>query len=120
MDGLHEFLETLRRSGSAQGNLLGLLNILIGRRIESSQGKIIAAGLSWRAAAMWLKKVRWDKETVRELGLDPRALPPRDRERFWYQAIAQAGVDSPAAAAAGDRLAETLTGLGYVVGPAPR
>ena len=54
-----------------------------------------------------------------ELGLDPSKLPPRDREKYWYTAIAQAQVDSDAATAAGNRLAEKLQEVGYVVGPPP-
>ena len=99
--------------------MVGLLNLLIGRRIETAQREMISTGLTWRALAGWLKKVRWDKDAVRELGLDPKALPPRDREKFWYAAIAQAQVSSERATEAGDRLAETLQALGYVVGPAP-
>ena len=63
--------------------------------------------------------MRWDKEAVRELGLDPADLPPRDRQRFWYTAVAHAKVDSPAAVAAGDRLAEQLRPLGYAISPPP-
>ncbi len=63
--------------------------------------------------------MRWDREAVREFGLDPEALPPRDRQRFWYTAISQAGVDTPAAAAAAERLIRALGTLGYVVGPPP-
>jgi hypothetical protein len=69
--------------------------------------------------AGWLKKRRWDPEAVRELGLNPDDLPPRDRQRYWYSAIMQAKVDGPAATAAGDRFATILHGLGYAVGPAP-
>ena len=72
-----------------------------------------------RTLAELLRKMRWDKDVVRELGLDPDALPPRDRQRFWYLAIAAAQVDSPAATARGDALAEALRRAGYTVGPAP-
>jgi hypothetical protein len=66
-----------------------------------------------------LKRMRWDKDAVRELGLDPAALPPRDRQRFWYTAIAQARVDSAEASAAADQLAALVQPLGYVISPAP-
>ena len=56
---------------------------------------------------------------IRELGLDPDELSPRDRERFWYLAISRGGVASPQAVAAGDQLAAELKKHGYVVGPAP-
>jgi hypothetical protein len=119
MDGFAEFLEVVRREQFAQGNFLGLLNVLIGRRIEDAQGQVIATGLTWRMLAAWLKTARWDKEAVRELGLDPKDLPPRDRERFWYAAISQAQVGSARGTEAGDRLAELLRAAGYVVSPAP-
>jgi hypothetical protein len=119
MDEFHDFMDVIKRERYAQGNFLGLLNVLIGRRIADAQGKVISAGLTWRALAFWLKQVRWDKEAVRELGEEPRDLPPRDRERFWYHSIARAQVGSVKATQAGDRLAEALRGAGYVVGPAP-
>jgi hypothetical protein len=119
MDGLREFLEDLKRHGYAQGNLLGLFHVLIGRRIARVDGTVLSQGLTWRAAADWLKKIRWDKDTVQELGLDSRALPPRDRVRYWYLAIVQARVGSPEAIRAGDLLAEKLRSVGYVIGPAP-
>ena len=75
--------------------------------------------MSSRDVAALLKRVRWDREAVRQLGLDPEGLSPRDRQRFWYQAITQASVDVPGASAAGDRLAEAMQSAGYVVGPAP-
>jgi hypothetical protein len=120
MDRLREFLEAVRKHGAAQGNFRGLLHILIGRRVALPDGTVISGGMTWRALAGEFKKARWDREAVRELGLNPTDLPPRDRQRFWYTAIAQAGVHSPEAAAAGDRLVEPLRSLGFVVGPAPR
>jgi hypothetical protein len=119
MDRLGELLNLLRAQGTARDNFLGLLNVLIGRRITLADGTTVSAGLTWRELAGVLRRVRWDRDDVRELGLDPDALPPRDRQRFWYTAIAQAGVDSPAAAAAGDRLVKPFEQLGYRVGPAP-
>ncbi len=119
MEGLREFLEDLKRQGYARDNFLGLLNLLIGRRIQTSTGTILSDGLTWRAVASWLQKARWDKDAVRELGLDPHTLAPRDRVRYWYQAIARAGVYSPAAMQAGQRLAEVLRSAGYVIGPEP-
>ena len=120
MDGFHEFLEALKKGKQAEGNFLGLLNVLIGRRIETAEGEVISTGVTWRVLAGWLKKARWDKDAVRELGLDPKTLPPRDREKFWYAAIAQAQVSSDTATEAGNRLANTLKAAGYHVGPAPR
>ncbi len=120
MDVLREFLDNLKQQGQARGHFLGLLHLLIGRRVTQADGTVVAAGLSWREVSALLKKVRWDRDAVRELGLDPAQLPPRDRQRYWYTAIAQARVDSEAASQDGDRLAQLLEPLGYVVGPAPR
>ena len=119
MEPLREFLNAVRHHGTARGNLLGLLHILIGRRITRADGAPVSGGMTWRELAMLFKQLRWDREVVRELNLDPADLPPRDRERFWYTAIAQAGVGSATAKAAGDRLVAPLQALGYVVGPAP-
>jgi hypothetical protein len=119
MDRLRELLNAIKQNGQAQGNFLGLLHVLIGRHIRLADGTEISAGLTWRALAGLLKRVRWDRDTVRDLGLDPARLPPRDRERFWYMAIAQAHVDSSAAAQAGERLAEALRAAGYQVSAAP-
>ena len=120
MDRLRELLEAIRKGGTAQGNFRGLLHALVGRRITLPDGIVVSQGLTWRELSALLKRLRWDREAVRELGLDPAALPPRDRERFWFTAIAQAGLDTAAAAQAGDQLVEPLKKLGYVVGPAPK
>jgi hypothetical protein len=119
MDQLREFLNAVRRHGTARGELRGLLHILIGRRLRTADGAEVSKGLSWRELAGLLKQARWEPEEVRELDLDPAALPPRDRQRFWYTAIARAGVHSPAAAASADRLVGPLKTIGYLVGPAP-
>jgi hypothetical protein len=119
MDGLREFLTDLKRHGYAQGNLLGLLHVMIGRRIQTPAGVVLSSGLTWRHVAELLKRVRWDKEAVRDLGLVPSALPPRDRMRYWFLAISQAGVDSPEARRAGDQLAEVLRIAGYLISGGP-
>ncbi|HZU36112.1 MAG TPA: hypothetical protein VFA18_09395 [Gemmataceae bacterium] len=119
MDGVQAFLEEVMAHGYAQGNFLGLLHVLIGRRITRPDGTVISTGLTWREAAAILKKVRWDKAAVGELGQDPAALPPRDRERLWYMAIAHANVGSDKASEAGNRFAEKLQTAGYTVSPAP-
>ena len=84
-----------------RGHTLGLFHLLIGRRIEKDQGTLISAGVSWRELATLLKKTRWLKDTVTELGIQPAALPPRDRQLYWYVAISAAKVDSPEARSAG-------------------
>ena len=120
MERLRELLELLRMKGTAQGNFLGLLHVLIGRRITTKDnGTLISAGVSWRELASLFKLLRWEPEVVREMGLDPTKLPASYRQRHWYTVISQAGVDQPAAALQGDRLAKALLALGYVVGPAP-
>src|SRR5947208_5751641 len=48
MDGLQAFLEEVRQHGLAVGNLLGLLHILIGRRITRTDGTLISPGQTWR------------------------------------------------------------------------
>jgi hypothetical protein len=118
MDRLRDFLEAVRAQGLAEGNLRGLLHVLVGRRITAADGTLVSAGLTWREVAALFKRLRWDPEAVRELGLDPATLPPRDRQRYWYTAIAQA--DLAAAGAAADQFVEPLGRLGYVVAAAPR
>src|SRR5690349_16630133 len=105
MAGLNDFLEDCKRhcpkprgkgkgNGPSIGGFLGLLNVLIGRRISTRDGAVLSTGLTWRELAVLLNKFRWDPEAVRELGLDPERLPMRDRQRYWYTAIALANVDS--------------------------
>jgi hypothetical protein len=120
MDQLREFLETVKRTGVAKGNLRGLLYLLIGRRITLADGTAVSSGLTWRELANLLKLARWEPDTVSELGLDPETLPPRDRQRFWYGAIAQAGVDTAEARTSGDKVANALKKHGYLVGPGPK
>ncbi len=119
MEPLLQFLEAVRQHTALRGQLRGLLHVLIGRQITKTDGTLVSSGLNWREAAALLKRLRWETEAVRELGLNPTELPARDRERFWYAAIARAGVDSSLARADGDRLARPLQTLGYVIGPAP-
>ena len=116
MDALSTFLGELKKSGQSEGAFLGFLHVLIGRTVTRRSDKLVVCkGIAWRELAGWLKKLRWDPEAVRELGLDPDALPPRDRQRFWYTAILQAKVDGPEAVAAGERFNAILCGLGYDV-----
>lgn len=119
MDRLREFLEAVRTHRTAHGNLLGLLHVLIGRRITLGDGTLVSGGVTWRELAGLLRELRWNREDVQDLGLAVEDLPSRDRQRFWYTVIAQAGVSSTEAIAAGDRLAEALQSLGYSVGPPP-
>jgi hypothetical protein len=119
MDRLRQFLDVLKTHETATGQFRGLLHLLIGRRIHLADGTEVSSGMTWRELAAALKKARWDREAVRELGLDPATLPPRDREKYWYTAISRASVLSPDASASADALIEPLRALGYEVGPAP-
>ncbi len=120
MDPLPTLLDVLKKKGLTRGHFLGFLHVLIGRRVTQSDGTVVSRGLAWREVAALLKKHRWDPEAAREIGQDPDALPPRDRQRFWYSVIAQSHVDSAAASQAGDRFAEVLKTSGYEVGPSPK
>jgi hypothetical protein len=119
MDRLREFLDSVKELGLATGNFLGLLHVLIGRKITLRDGTIVSNGQTWREAAGLLKRVRWEREAVEELGIEPDSLPPRDRHLFWFKAIVQARVDSAEARAAGDRLADAMKRSGYLIGAAP-
>ena len=119
MDSLRELLEAVRERDEVRRRFRGLLHILVGRRIVRADGALVSSGTSWRDLAALLKKLRWDRDAVRQLNVDPAELAPRDRERFWYAAIARAGIDSPEAIADAEQLVRPLRDLGYVVGPAP-
>ena len=92
MDSLRELLDAVREKDIVQGRFRGLLHILVGRRITRQDGTVVSAGMTWRDLSSLLKRLRWDREGVRELGIDPATLAPRDRERFWYAAISRAAV----------------------------
>ncbi|MFO0881382.1 MAG: hypothetical protein U0840_29125 [Gemmataceae bacterium] len=115
MDRLREFLDRVRQAGASHGRFRGLLHLLIGEKINTADGIPVSAGMSWREAAAVLKKYRWDREAVRELGIDPGELPPRDREKFWYLAISRAGLGSPQAIAESQAFQQAIAPLGYVV-----
>jgi len=118
MDALAELLLDLKRRGVGGDNMLGLLHIAIGRTVRrTADGSVISRGMAWRDLSVLLKKIRWDPESVRSLGLDPDALPPRDRQKFWYTAITRSPIDSPAAREAADRFAGELQKLGFELGP---
>jgi hypothetical protein len=118
MDALRELLDLLKRQEAAQSLFLGLLHILIARRISRPDGSAVSGGLTWRELAALLKRCRWDRDAAKQVDLDPEALPPRDRERYWYTVIARAGVDSAAAKQQAERLASLLEKKGYVVSAA--
>lgn len=123
MEGIRRLLDTARDEGLVAGRFRGLLHIAIGRTVADASGAVLSRGLTWREAATLLKELRFDRELVREYGADPETLAPRDRERFWYSAIAQARVDSGDASSQADQLAPLLKPHGFVVAPsatAPR
>src|SRR5262249_2452015 len=115
MDGIREFLETVRQHHLVEGHLRGLFHIAIGRRIARSDGQVLSAGVTWRQLAAVLKAIRFDKEFVAEVGADPETLAPRDRERFWYSAIALSKVDSQESRAQAEWLIARLKPIGYVI-----
>lgn len=116
MDALSALFDDLKKSGQPKDNFLGFLHVFVGRTITRANDKaVVSRGIPWRDLAAWLKKIRWDPEAVRELGLQPKELPPRDRQRYWYTAITQAKLTSPAAIQAGERFAQVLRDLGYEV-----
>ena len=120
MDGLKELLEQLHQNQQTKGHFLGLLHILIGRTISRGDGTVLSKGITWREVATLLRTVRWNPEAVREVGVNPDSLPPRDRQRYWLQTIAQADVGSAAASQAADRFAPILEKAGYKVSPSSK
>jgi hypothetical protein len=119
MNGLLRMLELVRDKKLAAGSLRGLFHICIGRTVSEPNGTVISAGVTWRELAALLMQAKYDTELVRELGADPHALAPKDREKLWYQAVGLAKVDSAEARAQAEKLAEKLKNHGFVVGPAP-
>jgi hypothetical protein len=119
MADIRDLLEAVRDSEHAAAHFRGLLHIAIGRRVTAPDGAVVSAGVTWRELAVWLKQLRYDTDLVKQYGADPDALAPRDRNRFWYSAIAMARVDSAEAFADAEKLAEKLKGMGFLVGPPP-
>ena len=118
MDQLRDFLDAVKESGVTVGHFRGLLFVLIGQTIRQADGTVISTGMSWRAGATLLKLCRWDRLAVQELGLDPAALAPRDREKYWYTAISRANLGSAESRASGESLARAVAPLGYSIGGA--
>ena len=115
MDGVREFLEAVRQHALAKGHLRALLHIVIGRKIAKPDGTVLSAGITWRELSELLRVIRWEREQVTELGLDPETLPPRDRQRYWYAAISAAGVDSLEARNQAQKLLPALAAIGFKV-----
>jgi hypothetical protein len=119
MDGIRALLDAIRDHHLARGRVRGVFHLAIGRRVETPDGTLVSAGVTWRELANHLKAAKFDKELAREVGADPDTLSPRDREKMWYAAIALAKVGSPEASRQADELAARLKPLGFVVGPPP-
>jgi hypothetical protein len=119
MDGIRELLSAAREADWLAEGFRGLMHIAIGRKVTRLDGTVLSSGVTWRELAAELKHLHFDVDLVRELGSDPKILAARDRERFWYSAIAVAKVDSPEAVVAADRLVPKLKSLGFLVGPPP-
>lgn len=119
MDGIAEFLEAVRRHHLVAGRLRGVFHIAIGRKITTSDGRVLSSGVTWRDLSAVLKQLRFDKELVRELGAEPDELSPRDRQRMWYSAIGLAQVNGPAAFDQAEELVELLKPHGFQIGPSP-
>ena len=115
MEGTLRLLEIVRDKKLVAGSLRGLFHLCIGRTVTDPGGTPVSSGVTWRELASLLMQAKYD----RELGADPDALSPKDREKMWYQAIALAKVDSAEARAQADKLAAALKPLGFVVGSAP-
>ena len=119
MDRLTALLETIHARGLAHGRFRGLCHLAVGRRITTISGDLVSPGVTWRELSVLLRDLRFDKNLVTEVGADPDDLAPRDRQRFWYSAIALAHPNSPEARIEADDLALSIAELGYVVGPPP-
>ena len=115
IESLEGFLLRLRPQTFPQECFLGFLHVLISGALVDDMGGRPFPGQSWRDLASVLKKVRWDPTMVRQMGIDPAVLPPRDRERFWYQAICMAKIDSLDAKRSAVKLKGWLDKFGYKV-----
>jgi hypothetical protein len=115
MEGTRQFLDFVLRQGWAKGHLRGVFHIAIGRKIVQQDGQVVASGATWRELAAALKFVKFDKSLVKELGADPEMFSVRDREKYWYVAIALSNVGSAEALTQAERLAAKLERSGWYV-----
>jgi hypothetical protein len=114
MDGVQQVLEMIRSQKLARGRLRGLFQLFIGHKLATADGTVISTGLTWRQLARALKEARFEKDLVSEVGADPETLSPRDRERFWYSAIAM-GLAAGDATPQMDQLLKVLKPMGVRV-----
>ena len=115
MKALNDFLSKVRQEPVPAGCFLGLLHILIGKTLVTREGALVSRGITWRELAARMRQARLDKDVVRELGVDPAQLPPRDREAYWFEALRRAPVASPQANNQAAQLVSWLEKLGYEV-----
>jgi hypothetical protein len=115
MQAVQTWLEHIKDHAVWHGRFRGLLHILIGRKLIGLRGEVISSGITWRQLAEILRVIRWEKDAVKELGIEPSTLPPRDRVRFWYLAIQAAHVELPEAREQAESLRKDLLILGYQV-----
>lgn len=112
---LNEFLAKVRQAGIPEGCFLGLLHILVGKTLVTREGALVSRGVTWRELAARMRQARLDRELVKELGLEPTNLPPRDREAYWFEALRRAPIASPEAQNQAAQLVSWLEKLGYEV-----
>jgi hypothetical protein len=110
---LLELLGAVRRGRLAEGELPGLLHLLIGHRLTREDGTLVSPGLTWRQAAEALAMAGWKPPP----GPPPaiargRPLTPAG---LWFAAVCRAGVDSADARAGAERLARRLREFGYTI-----
>lgn len=108
MDGPRTVLELIRDQRLAAGRLRGVFHLLIGRTLVRDDGTPLTTGVTWRQLATLLKLSKFDRDLVQELGSDPDAVSPKDREKFWYLAIGLAKVETARARQEADALLALL------------
>jgi hypothetical protein len=115
MKPLNDFLAKVRQAQVPPGCFLGFLHVLIGKTLVTREGTLVSRGITWRELAARFRQARLDKDLVKELGVDPAQLPPRDREAYWFEALRRAQISSPQAQNQAAQLVSWLEKLGYEV-----
>ncbi len=119
MEGIREFLTAVHNAGLARDYLRAIMHIAIGRKITRTDGTVLSGGVTWRTLAGLLRVLKYDPKWAERFVQDRTVFAIRDRDRFWYAAIAQARVDSPEAIREAEQILPALRNLGFVVGPPP-
>ena len=116
MEALATLLDHIKKQGLATGNVLGFFHVLIGRHMQRGRTAKSSPPACPRAKLYELaQEGPLGHQPGHRAEYEAEELPPKDRQRFWYGAIAKAGVDSAAAAKAGDLFGRKLEALGYQV-----